>query len=171
MIKIERNKQEQISEAVFYSYLWTRRRKHENGAGDCLRVLLAEKSMQEYNEVDMASSRKILVVFLIGLFLSFSFNAYACLVPIYSGMKVSEGSDCSKPGEEPASQFCKGFKSLAVQSGPDVSSLGLSHFVHSGSTASNLAAPVTTSQFLTIPAGGHLVPSRDILVLISVFRI
>ena len=119
----------------------------------------------------MRSFQKLLAVFLITFFFSFSFNAYACLVPVYSGMKVSEGSDCSKPGEEPASQFCEGFKSLAVQSGPDVSSVGLSQFVLAGSIASKLLTPVTTSQFLTTPDRGYLESLRDILVLISVFRI
>ena len=114
---------------------------------------------------------KFLALFLISLFLAFSFNAYACLVPIYGGMQVSQGSDCSTPGEEPASQFCEGFKTLAVQSGPDSSSLGLSTLVLPGNISSLLPDPVTTRQFLPLPAQGHLRLPQDILVLISVFRI
>ena len=87
---------------------------------------------------------KFLALFLISLFLAFSFNAYACLVPIYGGMQVSQGSDCTTPGEEPASQFCEGFKTLAVQSGPDSSSLGLSTLVLPGNISSLLPDPVTT---------------------------
>ena len=114
---------------------------------------------------------KLLALFLIGLFLSFSFNAYACLVPIYGGMKVSQGSDCTTPGEEPALQFCDGFKSLAVQAGPDISSSDLSNYVLAGNISSLVPVPVTPSQFLPVSARGHLVLPKDILVLISVFRI
>ncbi|GJL61767.1 MAG: hypothetical protein NPIRA04_04210 [Nitrospirales bacterium] len=93
------------------------------------------------------------------------------MVPIYGGMKVSQGSDCTTPGEKPASQFCDGFKSLAVQAGPDVSSSDLSNFVLTGNISSLVSLPKTTSQFLPVSAGGHLGPPKDILVLISVFRI
>jgi hypothetical protein len=119
----------------------------------------------------MRSFQKLLALFLIGLFLSFSFNAYACLVPIYGGMKVSQGSDCTTPGEEPALQFCDGFKSLAVQAGPDISSSDLSNYVLAGNISSLVPVPVTPSQFLPVSARGHLVLPKDILVLISVFRI
>ena len=44
-----------------------------------------------------------------------SFNAYACLVPLY-GSKADQYSDCSMPQEQPAQQYCDDFKSLAVQS-------------------------------------------------------
>ena len=119
----------------------------------------------------MRSSPKLLALFLISLFLTFSFNAYACLVPIYGGMNVSQGSDCTKSGEEPAWKFCDEFKTLAVQSGPDISSSDLSNLVLAGNMASLVPVPVTTSQFLPIPARGHPAPPKDILVLISVFRI
>ncbi len=119
----------------------------------------------------MRFPQKLLALFLISLFLAFSFNAYACLVPIYGGMQVSQGSDCTSPGEEPASQFCDGFKSLAVQSGPDSSSSDLSNLVLAGHNPSLVPVPVTTSQFLPVSARGYLPPPEDILVLISVFRI
>lgn len=119
----------------------------------------------------MRSVPKLLVLFLIGLFLSFSFNAYACLVPIYGGMKVSLGSDCAMPGEEPASQFCDGFKSLAVQSSSDIPSGGLSHFALAANPSSLFHTPATSNQFLLLPVRTFLPPPEDILVLISVFRI
>ena len=119
----------------------------------------------------MRSFAKLLALFLIGLFLSFSFNAYACLVPIYGGMKVSQGSDCTTPGEEPASQFCDGFKSLAVQSSSDIPSGGLLHFFLSGNVPSLLPTPVTNRQFFLFPTKEHLPPPEDILLIISVFRI
>ncbi len=119
----------------------------------------------------MRSFPKLLALFLIGLFLAFSFNAYACLVPIYGGMKVHQGSDCTMPGEEPAAQFCDGFKTLAVQSSADLPSGELSHFFLLGTTPSFFPAPVTSTQFLSLMSDVDLPPPGDILVLISVFRI
>lgn len=123
----------------------------------------------------MRSFQKLLALFLISLFLTFSFNAYACLLPIYGGMEVRQGSDCTNPEEKPASRFCDGFKTLAVKSGPDISSSALSNLVLAGNFASLASSlvpvPVTTSQFLPIPARGHPAPPKDILALISVFRI
>jgi len=119
----------------------------------------------------MRSSSKLLALFLVGLFLGFSFNAYACLVPIFGGMKVHQGSDCTMPGEEPASQFCKGFKSLAVQSSSDIPSGELSHFFLVGNTPSFFPTPVISSHFLPLMSRVDLPPPGDILVLISVFRI
>jgi hypothetical protein len=115
--------------------------------------------------------KKPLAIFLIALFLSLSFNAYACLVPIYGGMKVSQGNDCSTPAEKSASQFCDGFKSLAVQSSSDIPSGGLFHFVLAGNVPSLFSVSVPTNQFLHIPTNSFLPDSGDILVLISVFRI
>ena len=119
----------------------------------------------------MKTYQKLLALLLISLFLAFSFNAYACLVPIYGGMKVIQGSDCTTPGEEPASKFCDGFKSLAVQSGPDISSSDLANWILPRNISALFSDPVTTSQFLLTPARGNLSPPKDILVLISVFRI
>ena len=113
----------------------------------------------------------MLALVLIGLFLSFSFNAYACLIPIYGGMKVSQGSDCTTPGEEPASQFCDGFKSLAVQSNSDSPSGGLAHFFLDGNVLSLLSTPETNHPHFLLSAKRHTLPPEDILILISVFRI
>ena len=44
-----------------------------------------------------------------------SFNAYACLVPLYGG-QAAQPSDCSMPQEQSAQQYCDDFKSLAIQS-------------------------------------------------------
>lgn len=121
--------------------------------------------------LDMLSFQKHVALLLIGLFFSFSINAYACLVPIYSGMVVNHGSDCTTPGEEPASQFCEGFKSLAVQSSSDIPTGGFSHFLPGGSAPSLFPASVTRSQFLPLPARDYVPLPEDTLVLISVFRI
>jgi len=52
---------------------------------------------------------------LVFIYFLMSFNAYACLVPLYGG-QADQYSDCSMPQERAAQQYCDDFKSLAVQS-------------------------------------------------------
>jgi hypothetical protein len=119
----------------------------------------------------MKTYHKRLALFLIGLFLAFSFNAYACVVPVYPDVSPTQGRDCTMPGEEPVSQFCDGFKTLAVQSGADISSSNLSNLVLAVNLYSVFSNPVATSPFLLTPPSQDPSPPRDIQVLISVFRI
>jgi hypothetical protein len=119
----------------------------------------------------MKTSSKFLTFFLICLFLALSFNAYACLVPILGDMQIQQGNDCSTPGKEPITQFCDGFKTLAVQSGADIFSSNLSNLVLAVNLYSVFWNPVATSTFLLTPASQDPSPPRDIHVLISVFRI
>ncbi|MGH7228232.1 MAG: hypothetical protein ACREIH_03365 [Nitrospiraceae bacterium] len=64
----------------------------------------------------MRNARLLLAGTLVLLFLGLSFNAYACLVPLYGAADAMMGSDCSSPEEQPARQFCDAFKTLGVQS-------------------------------------------------------
>ncbi len=119
----------------------------------------------------MRTSSKLLAVLLIGLFLSFSFNAYACLIPIYGDRDLVPESDCTTPGKEPSAQFCDGFKSLAVQASSDMPSGELSQFVIVGKDSTLFGDFQTSYKILHPAAQKHIPPSEDILVLISVFRI
>lgn len=64
----------------------------------------------------MRRARVFLAGTLVLLFLGLSFNAYACLVPLYGAATATMGSDCSSPEEQSARQFCDAFKTLGVQS-------------------------------------------------------
>jgi len=64
-----------------------------------------------------------IVVFL----LAFSFNAYACLVPLSGTSDASMANGCSTPMEQPARQLCDAFKTLGVASGSHASSLLVDH--------------------------------------------
>ena len=122
----------------------------------------------------MRSFMKLLALFLIGLFLAFSFNAYACVVPVYTNMPVTQtqGSDCTMPGEEPVTQFCDGFKTLAVQSSLDTPSNSQAHVPFIGEMALFFPDLVPSSQKIILPPGtGHGAVPKDLLLLISVFRI
>jgi hypothetical protein len=120
----------------------------------------------------MRSFPKLLALFLIGLFLAFSFNAYACVVPVFAKMAVTQVSDCTMPGEEPVTQFCDGFKTLAVQSSLDTPSSSQAHADFIGEMALLLPDLVPSSRKIIFPPGtGHVAVPKDLLVLISVFRI
>lgn len=119
----------------------------------------------------MKTSRKFLALFLIGLFFLFSFNAHACLIPIYGGMEGTHGSDCTMPGEEPASQFCDGFKTLVVHSGHDNPLSGYAFIPLIGEATALLPAPVQSRVFNFSPDHHPIVVPNDLLLLISVFRI
>ena len=53
-----------------------------------------------------------LVIFL----LAFSFNAYACLLPLSGITDASMANGCSPPMEQPTRQLCDAFKTLGIES-------------------------------------------------------
>lgn len=112
-----------------------------------------------------------LALFLIGLFLAFSFNAYACMVPVFAKMPVTQVSDCTMPGEEPVTKFCDGFKTLAVQSSLDTPSSSQAHAPFIGEMALLFPDLVLSRTIIFPPGTGHVAVPKDLLLLISVFRI
>lgn len=63
----------------------------------------------------MRRARVLLAGTLLLLFLGLSFNAYACLVPLFGVADMAMGNGCSDPEEQPVRQFCDAFKTLGVQ--------------------------------------------------------
>jgi len=72
-------------------------------------------------------SRSILAVTIAVFLLAFSFNAYACLLPLPGTDDVSMANGCSTPVEQPVRQLCDAFKTLGVESSPQASSLHMDH--------------------------------------------
>jgi hypothetical protein len=113
---------------------------------------------------------RILPISLAVVFFLLSFNAYACLVPLYGGIEVNKSSDCAMPQEQPAREQCDGFKSLVVQS---ISVLQpLSHASVFQSAVADLSLPFQH----TLDGPGIFIkssppPSQLPLLLISVLRI
>lgn len=68
----------------------------------------------------MRRAHGFLAGFLVLLFLGLSFNAYACLVPLFGAADVAMGNGCSDPQEQPVRQFCDAFKTLGVQSATEL---------------------------------------------------
>ena len=119
----------------------------------------------------MSVPRTSLASLLAILFLLFSINAFACLVPIYGGAHAMEGSNCAQPGEESAKQFCDHFKKLIVQSTQEADP-GIAYDLAPAwdmiiSTMALIESP-NPAVFPTIRINA---PPLDILIFISVFRI
>ena len=64
----------------------------------------------------LVMKRSHLAISLAVLYLALSFNAYACLLPLYGGVEVAQGSDCAMPNEPPVRDACDAFKAIGVQS-------------------------------------------------------
>lgn len=67
----------------------------------------------------MRRVRVFLAGTLVLLFLGLSFNAYACLVPLFGSTASAMHQGCSAPEQQPLRQFCDAFKTLGVQAGAE----------------------------------------------------
>ncbi|HJU05297.1 MAG TPA: hypothetical protein VJ692_09080 [Nitrospiraceae bacterium] len=86
--------------------------------------------------------RKAIAIILVLLFVGLGFNAYACLIPIYGELPIGMSSNCSEPMEQPAGQFCDGFKNLGIQASP-ASDLHDLHSVAIDSAAFPVSTPLS----------------------------
>lgn len=99
-----------------------------------------------------------------------SFNAYACLIPLYGGVQVAKGSDCAMPDEQPARQQCDAFKALCVQTAP--SALQPVDFLAHAVAVEPLGFQLFLSpQHLSPKLWNKPPPTEDILALTSVLRL
>jgi hypothetical protein len=118
----------------------------------------------------MERQSRLLASVIIFVYFTLAFNAYACLVPLYGGVEVSSGSDCSMPQEIPARQQCDAFKTLGIQGVPFV--LPGIHLSQSA-TVSLTAFPVHEPLIVTHVFGGFGPPVsvQDPLVRALVLRL
>ena len=68
--------------------------------------------------LNMSRCSKPIALLLVLLFFAFSFNAYACLVPLNGGSSPGMQNGCSDQEEQPVRQICDSFKSLGIQAPP-----------------------------------------------------
>lgn len=87
--------------------------------------------------------RSFLAVTIAVFLLAFSFNAYACLLPLSGTTDASMANGCSTPVEQPVRQLCDAFKILGVESSSQSSLLHMDHHWSAGDHA--LAALPTVS--------------------------
>ncbi len=67
----------------------------------------------------MQRVRVIFAGVLVLLLLVFSFNAYACLLPLFGVPQPPMGVGCADPQEEPVRQFCDNFTTLGLHPASD----------------------------------------------------
>jgi hypothetical protein len=72
-------------------------------------------------------SQSLLAATIVVFLLAFSFNAYACVLPLSGTSDVSMANGCSTPSEPPARQLCDAFKTLGVESNAQSASLLVDH--------------------------------------------
>jgi hypothetical protein len=105
------------------------------------------------------------------VYLLLSFNAYACLIPLYGGVQAATGSDCAMPQEQPVRDACDAFKTIGVQAPSAAQPLpvSVSHVVASdlGSVLAQASLPIR--QYDRSGSPSYL--QRDLLSLTSILRI
>jgi hypothetical protein len=93
-------------------------------------------------------SRSFLAASIAVFLLAFSFNAYACVLPLSGTSDASMANGCSTPVEQPARQLCDAFKILGVESHAQSSSLLMDH--HWPADHALAALPVVSHRFRLI---------------------
>ena len=68
----------------------------------------------------MIWSRPLLVTLLVLLLQAFSFNAYACLLPVSPTTESSDMRDCPSSQEQAPRQVCDTFKTMGVPTFPEL---------------------------------------------------
>ena len=119
----------------------------------------------------MRRARGVLAGFLVLLFLGLSFNAYACLVPLFGAADVAMGNGCSDPQEQPVRQICEAFKTLGLQASPELNPAIDSQIFGAEDTVwLSLLFSLTaqSSRAYAHPADG---PPKDLLVETTVLRL
>ena len=118
----------------------------------------------------MQRTRLIAITLTVVYFL-ISFNAYACLLPLYGGVQVTKGSDCAMPKEQPIRDACDAFKSIGVQSLSSAQPLSDCHsqVVMGEPVAVSILASVQSSRYDF--SGSPPFLERDPLSLTSILRI
>ena len=108
---------------------------------------------------------------LVVIYFLLAFNAYACLIPLYGGIQVTNGSACTTPQEQPARQYCDAFTTLSVQAtSPVLQAVDLS----ADAVVAMEAADLQSCLSLPHPSariGSASLLTEDILALTSVLRL
>jgi len=87
-----------------------------------------EDIMEEYTRAMSTSRFQSFLAGTIAVFLlAFSFNAYACVLPLSDISDASMANGCSTPVEQPSRQLCDAFKILGVESHAQSASLLVDH--------------------------------------------
>src|SRR5216684_2241144 len=113
---------------------------------------------------------QLIAVALAVVYFLLAFNAYACLVPLYGGIQVTKGSDCTMPQEQPARQQCEAYKALGVQTASSALQ-AIDFSAHAIVAAVPPTLPSVLSPHKSPQPWNTSPPTEDILALTSVLRL
>ena len=119
----------------------------------------------------LTMKRSYLAILLAIFYFALSFNAYACLLPLYGGVEVAQGSECAIPKEPPVRDACDAFKTIGVQVLSSVQPLPDFHF--QGAADELVSVPILASVLSRHYDRSGQPPflERDLLSLTSILRI
>ncbi|MBX3331791.1 MAG: hypothetical protein KF722_15395 [Nitrospira sp.] len=103
--------------------------------------------------------RSFLAATIVMFLLAFSFNAYACLLPLSGTTDASMANGCSTPVEQPTRQLCDAFKILGVESQAQSASLLADH--HWSADQALVALPAVSLRLTRISSLSHAFESSS----------
>ncbi len=104
-------------------------------------------------------SRSFLAVTIVVFLLAFSFNAYACLLPLSGTTDAAMANGCSTPVEQPSRQLCDAFKTLGVESSSQSSSWLMDH--HWSADHALVALPAVSCRLVRISSQYYTLESSS----------
>jgi len=118
--------------------------------------------------------QRVRVIFagaLVLLLLLFSFNAYACVLPLFGVPQAAMGGSCADPEDQPVRQFCDTFTTLGLHAASDFH-LSVDTQVVSPAEAAPLTSLISPSAWIPNTQGYPAQrPPQDALVRTTVLRI
>jgi hypothetical protein len=118
----------------------------------------------------MMWSRSLLVTVLILLLQAFSFNAYACLLPMSPTAQSADMRDCPSSQEQAPRQVCDTFKTMGVSTSPALSPVFDSHLL-CPEDALSVAPTVPFPSLITSLVDHPAAPPQEVLVDTIVLRL
>lgn len=119
----------------------------------------------------MRRMRFVIAGALVLLLLLFSFNAYACLLPLFGVPQAAMGGTCADPQDQPVRQFCDTFTTLGLHAASDFH-LSVDAHVVSPAEAAPLTSLISLSPWTPSTEGYPAQrPPQDAVVRTTVLRI
>jgi hypothetical protein len=118
----------------------------------------------------MMWSRSLLVTVLVLLLQAFSFNAYACLLPLSPIAESGDMRDCPSSQEQAPRQVCDAFKTMGVPTAPALNPAIDSHTLCPEDTLS-VAPAVLFPSLIRSLADHPVAPPQEVLVDTIVLRL
>ena len=113
----------------------------------------------------------LIAVALVVIYFLLSFNAYACLLPLYGNVQVAKGPDCAMPQEQPVRDNCDAFKTIGVQMLSSVQQLPDFHFQGAADELVSILILASVLSRHYDRSGQPPFLERDLLSLTSILRI